>query len=47
MTHGRHYTGSARTVDPSTEWEKVASLSTPPQVIPEPARRAQAEGENT
>lgn len=45
MAHWSYDTGSARTVDASTEWKEESTLSTSPQVVPKPTCWAQAKTE--
>ncbi len=47
MTHGRHNTGRAGAVDASAQWQEEATLTRPPQVVPQPARRTHSGMQNT
>lgn len=42
VAHGCHDTGGTGAVDATTEWQEEATLSTPPQVIPQPTGRTRA-----
>lgn len=43
LTHRMDYARDSRTVHSATERQEEAALSGPPQVVPQPARRAHAE----